>query len=233
MDQAESLALDAPSDATVKRPRQNRCTPLGAIEATPHKGTLMGNRGDLHAVDGTLGRPWRSERWLSCVLDGGGWKAPMDTPGHNYPLFFYDEAVALAAGHRPCGQCRASALAAFIVAWKVGHGFDQHEWVALKQIDHACHRARVAERRARLHKHLFDMPDGSFVLSPEIESRPLLVCADHLWPWQHGGYSEPIPRRMAPAGCIQVTPEPLVATLRAGYSAVASANLQLVAILAG
>ena len=229
MDRAESLALDAPRRFAVKRPRQNRVTPFGLIEATHHKGTLMGNRGDLHAEDGTLGRQSRSQRWLSCVLDGGGWKAPMDKPGHNYPLFFHDEAVAIAAGHRPCGQCRPSALAAFIAAWKIGHGLDDRDWVPLRHIDQACHRARIRERTARLKKHLPDMPDGSFVLLPEIEHRPLLVFAGDLWPWQHGGYGERVPRHRAPANCIQITPEPMVAALRVGYSPIVTPNLQRVA----
>lgn len=135
MDRAEGLPPDAPCGSAVKRPRQNRVTPFGTIEATSYKGALMGNRGDLHAPDGTLGRQWRSRRWLSCALDGNGWKAPMDTPGHYYPLFFHDEAVALAAGHRPCGACRPDALATFIAAWKAGHGFDAHDWVPLREID--------------------------------------------------------------------------------------------------
>lgn len=98
MDETDGLPFGATGCTKLKRPRQNRVTPFGTIEATHHKGTLMGNRGDLHAPDGTLGRPWRSSRWISCLLDtGDGWKAPMDKPGRNYPLFFLDEAVALAA----------------------------------------------------------------------------------------------------------------------------------------
>jgi hypothetical protein len=94
----------------------------------------MGNRGDLHAPDGSLGRQWRSRRWISCLLDNGdGWKAPMDEPGHYYPLFFHDETVALAAGHRPCGECRPDALTAFMAAWKAGHGIAAHEWVSLRR----------------------------------------------------------------------------------------------------
>lgn len=220
MDRAESVALDAPCCSGVKRPRQNRCTPFGAIEATHHKGTLMGNRGDLHAPDGTLGRQWRSQRWLSCILDGGGWKVPMDKPGHNYPLFFHDEAVALAAGHRPCGQCRPQALDIFIAAWKVGHGLRDCGWVPLVQIDRELHRARIGERNARLCCTLSNMPDGSFVLWPEVERRPLLVFAGYLWPWQHGFYGEPIARRWTPASCIQLTPAPVVAVLRGGYELV-------------
>jgi hypothetical protein len=229
MDWAESLALDAPRSTAVKRPRQNRCTPLGTIEATHHKGALMGNRGDLHAADGTLVRRWRSQRWLSCVLDGAGWKAPMDKPGHYFPLFFYDEAVALAAGHRPCGQCRPDALAAFIAGWKEGHGFAARDWVPLREIDRACHQARISEHAARQNVKLSDMPEGAFVLAPEIDHRPMLVFADHVWPWQHAGYGEPTPRYRVQTDCIQLTPAPMVAVLRLGYLPFLSPDLQRVA----
>jgi hypothetical protein len=33
-------------------PHRNRVTPYGEIVATPERGTLMGNRGVLHAADG-------------------------------------------------------------------------------------------------------------------------------------------------------------------------------------
>ena len=34
-------------------------------------------------------------------------------PGRWTPLFFLDDAVALAAGHRPCGECRYTAYRAY------------------------------------------------------------------------------------------------------------------------
>ena len=37
-------------------------------------------------------------------------------------LFFLDEATALAAGHRPCGECRYRDYQAFKDAWAVAHG---------------------------------------------------------------------------------------------------------------
>ena len=74
----------------------------------------------------------------------------MDTPGRNYPLFFHDEAVALATGHRPCGECRPDALAKFIEAWKIGHGLKATDWVPLREIDRQLHCARLAEMRHRL-----------------------------------------------------------------------------------
>lgn len=230
MDRTEGLPLDAPCGSAVKRPRQNRCTPWGTIEATHHKGTLMGNRGDLHAPDGSLGRQWRSRRWISCLLDtGDGWKAPMDEPGHYYPLFFHDEAVALAAGHRPCGECRPDALAAFIAAWKAAHGFNAHDWVSLSEIDRRCHQARVIESKCRRSVRPVELPEGVFVAAREIDRRPLLKFAGSFWPWQHGSYGEPIVQGVMPSKCVLLTPSPMVAALNAGYVAMVSSDLQRVA----
>lgn len=36
-------------------------------------------------------------------------------------LFFLDEATGLAAGHRPCGECRSHAYRAFKSAWSSAH----------------------------------------------------------------------------------------------------------------
>lgn len=201
----------------VKRPRQNRCTPFGTIEATRHRGTLMGNRGDLHAPDGTLGKKWKSSRWISCILDGGGWRVPMDTPGRNYPLFFHDEAVALAAGHRPCGECRPDALSAFITAWKVGQGLNVHDYVPLQAIDRSLHHARISEARRRCPIDLDAMPDGAFVWASGFDARPLLKWCGHLWPWQHGGYSDPIQSALVTGEVFQLTSYQIIAVIRAGY----------------
>src|SRR5580658_8982867 len=89
-----------------RMPRQNRVTPFGYLSATPERGTFMGNRGVLHDSEGTIKRPWQVKRWLICVLEFRGRKRTVMTPGHYTELFFLDEATALAAGHRPCAECR-------------------------------------------------------------------------------------------------------------------------------
>lgn len=230
MDRTESLPIGASCGSAVRRPRQNRVTPFGTIEATHHKGALMGNRGDLHALNGTLGQQWRSRRWLSCVLEGNGWKAPMDTPGHYYPLFFHDEAVALAAGHRPCGECRPDALAAFIAAWKLGHGVAAGEWLPLRDIDQASHRSRVREHGSNGLCRLANLPEGTFVSVPLLGPRPLLIFSGRLWPWKHGGYDRPLRWPGEDVSCIILTPPCMLAVLRGGYGLVLDPLLQRVAM---
>ncbi|NIJ08242.1 hypothetical protein FHS31_001859 [Sphingomonas vulcanisoli] len=151
----------------------------------------------------------------------------MDAPGHYYPLFFHDEAVALAAGHRPCGECRPEALISFIAAWKAGHRIKQHERVPLIEIDRACHQSRLSEQRRRRIASLSDTPEGAFIFAPEIDHRPILVASGYLWPWQHGGYEQPIAWRGIKAEVILLTPEPMIAALRMGYASIVASNLHL------
>ena len=102
-------------------PRQNRVTPFGEIIATPERGTFMGNRGILHDPDGRVRRKWVLKNWLVCVLEFRGRKRTVMTPNRYTELFFLDEATALAAGHRPCAECRHARFIDFCLAWKAAH----------------------------------------------------------------------------------------------------------------
>src|SRR3954451_12290461 len=102
-------------------PRQNRVTPFGHIIATPERGTFMGNRGILHDEQGTIRRPWKVKRWLVCVLEFRERQRTVMAPNRYTELFFLDEATALAAGHRPCAECRHERFLAFCAAWKNAH----------------------------------------------------------------------------------------------------------------
>ena len=86
---------------------QNRVAPDGSLHAVPDRGTLMGNRGGrLHDAHGRLGRArWRSKAWIACRLTFRGRKRAVWDASYS-ELFFLDEATALAAGHRPCFECR-------------------------------------------------------------------------------------------------------------------------------
>lgn len=77
----------------------------------------MGNRGVLHDGEGRILRAWQLKRWIVCVLEFRGRKRQVMTPGHYTELFFLDEATALAAGHRPCAECRHARFLDFCSAW--------------------------------------------------------------------------------------------------------------------
>jgi hypothetical protein len=67
----------------------------------------MGNRGCLHDHTGVLGpRRFRHRSWIICALVFRERKRTINTPGHYTELFALDEATMMAAGHRPCAECR-------------------------------------------------------------------------------------------------------------------------------
>ena len=68
----------------------------------------MGNRGGaFHAADRTIGtRRWATRQWIACVLEFKDRHREVMQPNRYTELFFLDEATALAAGHRPCFECR-------------------------------------------------------------------------------------------------------------------------------
>src|SRR5690348_11383573 len=103
-------------------PLPNRVTPYNEIISTSARGTLIGNRGILHNDTGESVRQYAGKRWIACTLcrAPGAPKRPLMDAGHYTVLFFLDEATALAAGHRPCAQCRRNEYDAFLRCWSAG-----------------------------------------------------------------------------------------------------------------
>ena len=199
--------------------RQNRVTPFGDLAATPERGTFMGNRGILHDEEGRIRRAWQLKRWIVCVLAFRGRKRLVMTPGRYTELFFLDEATALAAGHRPCAECRHARFLAFCNAWKTAHlSKDKSARPTAQEIDDRLHAERVAPDRS---KRIFEaalegLPDGVFVTVPAWGEKAYLVRGDDLLAWSHGGYRE---RRRRPMGeeVRVLTPPSTVKAIRAGY----------------
>lgn len=198
---------------------QNRVTPEGEIVADPARGTCMGNRGILHDADGRLGAArWRHPHWICCRLAFKGRRRRVMARGRYTELFFLDEATALAAGHRPCYECRRADFQRFQAGWK--HAFPDSD-ASAPAIDRALHRARVeprTRRQVRFTVPLDEVPDGTFVILPDDPSAALLVLGDRLLPWRPSGYAPPRPPPSA-AQALVLTPRPTVAVLRAGYAA--------------
>ncbi|HKP75457.1 MAG TPA: hypothetical protein VJT67_07915 [Longimicrobiaceae bacterium] len=192
-------------------PRQNRVTPFGGLVAVPARGTFMGNRGCLHDAEGRIRRAHRGRRWIICTLEFKGRRLPLADPGRNTQLFFLDEATALAAGHRPCGECRRAAYRAFVDAWVAGNRGTLTSSGQIDELDPVLHRQRLAPRFSA---PLDTLPDGVLIVL-DGDSRPYLVLGDALLPWAPTGYEARIPR---PSGVVEIlTPECIVNALRAGY----------------
>lgn len=194
-------------------PLQNRVLPTGEIVAAAFRGTLMGNRGILHDGQRQLGvARWRHRNWVCCLLSFKGRHRPVMQPGPHYTeLFFHDEAVALAAGHRPCAECRRADYEGFRDAWQAAFGARP----PAPEIDRVLHAARVDSRSRAQIRHAAeaaDLPDGAMAL---LEGVAHLQWQGALHPWSVAGYG---PARPPVAGPVTVlTPAPNVAVLAAGY----------------
>jgi hypothetical protein len=190
-------------------PLPNRVAPDGSLHAVPARGELMGNRGGrLHRPDRTLGTArWRSRAWIACVLAFHG--RHRDVWGAGYTeLFFLDEATALAAGHRPCFECRRADARAFAAAWARAEG--RAEPPRAGEMDRVLHAERLGPRDT---VPFADLPvgailaaDGGFFLRTRTGARA----------WSFTGYRPA--RAFAPGEPVAaVTPAHIRAVLAAGY----------------
>ena len=175
-------------------PRQNRVTPFNELIATPARGTLMGNRGILHDDQGKIVRPFAHRNWVICVLEFKGRHRKVMTPGRYTHLFFLDEATALAAGHRPCGECRRADYVRFKDAWASVQGLDAGTLKA-GDMDRVLHPERVTGRGKHRHKPTFtttfgSIPDGVMFHQGEGDQAALLKWKGQVWAWSPDGYRD-------------------------------------------
>lgn len=201
--------------------RQNRVTPTGQIIATPARGMFMGNRGILHNAQGEITQPYATKLWIICQLSSKGRRRKLMQPGKYTELFFLDEATALAAGHRPCFECRREAALSFRQAWLAGNPqLNLGELVGSGEIDAVLHAERLTggyykkDKRQKTHTAvLHSLPNGTFIWR---EERPYLVWADALLPWMAEGYGKPVQRAGSELVTV-LTPASTVAALAHGY----------------
>ena len=166
-------------------PLQNRVTPFGELIAVPERGAWMGNRGGCFHTDARelSRRRWVSKRWIVCVLEFRGRHRTVMTPGRYTELFFLDEATALAAGHRPCRECRYADHERFKAAWLRGNqALGLPAGASIDAIDAVLHRERVTPAGAKgtFEAALGALPDGVFVALPAAPEEALLVASGRL-----------------------------------------------------
>ena len=157
------------------------------------------------------------------MLEFKGRHREMMQPNRYTELFFLDEATALAAGHRPCFECRRADAERFAELWAKAHGGDERGARARDGRGAAC-RARSAGDRSKRHvsaRGAATCPSGAFVRyarGPGGRRAALSRCrpsASRLEPGRlHGAGA----RRLALAEEVEVlTPPSIVAVLSAGY----------------
>lgn len=192
-------------------PLQNRVAPDGSLFSTGLRGTLMGNRGGhFHRHDQSLGtRRWASRQWICCVLAFRNRQRTVWGRGYT-ELFFCDEVSALAAGHRPCFECRSSDAKAFAAAVQRGLGAPQP--FKAQELDIRLHEERLAGRVKRLHKVPEFLPDGAMVAA---QGHFYALRQNRMLRWEFSGYratQQPVPRDAA-----LLTPPTMIAALHGGY----------------
>jgi hypothetical protein len=196
---------------------QNRVTPFGEIVAVAAKGTMMGNRGRIHNDRQQIVRQKARDQWIACRLEWKGIHRTIMSTDSYTELFFLDEATALAAGHRPCNDCRSERLDAFKRAWAVGVEGRAGGASLVGRIDPVLKQDRWERKgvQRRFVARLGELPDGVMVqLSDEDVAR--LKWRGRLLRWSPSGYvdSRPID------GTLEVsvlTPACTVKVLAAGY----------------
>jgi hypothetical protein len=195
---------------------QNRVDPYGRLHAIAARGTFMGNRGVLHDPDKQIVAAWRSRRWITCALSFKGRRREVFAPRRYSELFFLDEATSLAAGHRPCAECRRSRYKEFRTAWaQVNANLAPSDFPGADEIDRVLHAERVGRDGMKKTSEavMSALPSGAML---EHQGRPFLLWEGRLRPWSFAGYGPAVD--VAPTRAVLVlTPKSIVEAIRAGF----------------
>ncbi|MEP9379433.1 hypothetical protein ABLE91_22160 [Aquabacter sp. CN5-332] len=191
-------------------PLQNRVDPFGGIHAVPERGLFMGNRGGrIHdpQTRTLTGRSHASRRWICCVLSFKGRRRAV--MGRSYTeLFFMDEVVALAAGHRPCFECRRAEAKAFAAAWGAAEGVPPPDADAMDLRLHKERRPQAGWPRLSA----ADLPDGAVYAEGDAT---FAVKGDACLRFGFAGWRPAGPRPERRVAVI--TPPSILGALRNGY----------------
>jgi hypothetical protein len=135
--------------------------------------------------------------WITCRTSYQDWSHPLDAPKTWTPLFFLDDAAALAAGHRPCGLCRRSDYEAYRTAVTEGLGEVVHSDDLNKRLaEERLSRGRGLDRagdRILWDAEVGSLPMGAVVIDPTTNA-PSLVTERHLQDFSFDGWVDRRPR---------------------------------------
>ncbi len=175
----------------------------------PHRGRFTGNRGCLVDDAEQVVRHHRGNLWITCVTEFRGRRVGLARPNRWTPIFFLDDAVALAAGHRPCGECRWPAYRAYRDAIDPSlRAGELNRRLHAERLQRGRGLGRAGDRRLWTGT---DLPDGTVV----VNDGPRLLQEGRLWAFSFAGWHSPEP---VPAGPLRVlTPPTSVAALRGGF----------------
>jgi len=203
-------------------PLQNRVTPFGDVVAIAQRGTFTGNRGIIHdpTTKTLLKKRWATNAWLVCLLEYGDKRRDVMARRSWTELFFLDEAVALAAGHRPCFFCRRREAEAFRSAWAKGKGGNRP---LAPEIDAVLHAERLDHGHKRVHPlpgPVDELPDGAVITAA---GEAYTIARGRAFRWTERGYA---PGQQIPAATGLLTPPSTLLAIRAGYQPVLHPDLR-------
>ncbi len=192
---------------------QNRVDPFGILHVNPARGLFMGNRGGkIHdpATKTLLKRRFASRQWIVCVTDFRG--RYREVMGNSYTeLFFLDEVTALAAGHRPCAECRRADFKRYCAA--IAPEFS--ELPKVNVIDRRLHGERMGEIPVLERDVCSQLPDGTMVA---VGDQAYARHGSKALPWDFTGYGKALDwMQVAQLRPAPLTPATTIAALRNGY----------------
>ncbi len=205
-----------------RMPRRNRVDPWGDLHAVPSRGLFTGNRGCLIDEAGHLTRHHNGSLWITCRTRFRDWKHPLDAPRTWTPLFFLDDAVALAAGHRPCGFCRRDDYLDYRDAVTLSTGAGRLLLAADLNRRIAAERHRRGRGLVRAPDRILStceldaLPSGTVVVDP-VTRIPHLVTNRHLQAFAFDGWGPPR-ERPHNVNMEVLTPPTSVEALRNGFA---------------
>ncbi len=201
-------------------PRRNRVDPFGDLHAASGRGLLTGNRGRLVDDHERVVRHHGSTLWIACRTEFRSRRWPLAAADHWTPIFFLDDAVALAAGHRPCALCRRDdyrsyrdAVSRSVSSPRPLLASELNRRLAIERLRPGRGLARAGDR-ITWRAPVAELPAGTVVL--DAERRPRLLLDDRTLQFTFDGWTDPRPR---PSGEVEVlTPPTSVNALANGYS---------------
>jgi hypothetical protein len=121
-------------------------------------------------------------------------------------LFFLDEVTGLAAGHRPCFECRRKVAQVFAALFLGGP--------RAADMDRILHAERLDGKLKRLHwRKIEGLPDATIIV---VDGSPVALRGKRLLRWTPRGYNRTI-RRPRGVDVAVLTPPSILAVLERGY----------------
>lgn len=207
-------------------PRRNRVDPWGDLHAVPARGLFTGNRGCIVDDQERVVRHHRSSTlWIACLTAFRDWRFPLARPNRWTPIFFLDDAVALAAGHRPCATCRRDAYRSYRDAVDPAlRAFEIDRQLTTERLRRGSGIDRGRDRKT-WRADLESLPDGTVIIGDDGQAR--LVLSDRLLTFSFDGWSRP-EARSAPGPVEVLTPPTSVRALARGFTPVLHSTASVV-----